>query len=112
MPFITKLRGEFIPKVRAKKVIPVNIYNLLTSVVLAHFIMGDHSTERHGLIICTDSYSVKDIVRLINVLIIRYRLNCTLHYHSSTQPAYLCYITRYAFTSKYNTSSHTLFYGL
>lgn len=48
--------------------------------------MGDGSAERHGLIICTDSYSVQDIVRLMNVLIIRDRLKCRLPYHTSTQP--------------------------
>ena len=41
---------------------------------------------RHGLVLCTDSYSVSDIVRLINVLIIKYILNCTLQYHTPTQP--------------------------
>jgi hypothetical protein len=41
-------------------------------------VMGDGSTERHGLILCTDSYSIEDTIRLINVLIIRYRLDCTL----------------------------------
>lgn len=39
-----------------------------------------------GLIICTDSYSIEDVVRLINVLIIRYRLECTLRHHTPTQP--------------------------
>lgn len=29
--------------------------------------------QRHGLIICTDSYSIEDVVRLINVLI-----DCTI----------------------------------
>ena len=48
--------------------------------------MGDGSVQRHGLIICTDSYSVQDVVRLINVLIIKYRLNYTLCYHTETQP--------------------------
>ena len=49
-------------------------------------IMGDVSARPHGLIICTDSYSIQDIVRLINVLIIRYRLECTLRYVTPTQP--------------------------
>jgi hypothetical protein len=48
--------------------------------------MGDGSAQRHGLIICTDSYSVQDVVRLMNVLIIRYRFECTLRYHTPTQP--------------------------
>ena len=31
-----------------------------------------------GLTLCTDSFSIEDIVRLMNVLIIRYDFNCTL----------------------------------
>ena len=51
---------------------------LLTPVALAHLIMGDGSVQRHGLIICTDSYFIEDVVRLINVLIIKYRVDCTI----------------------------------
>ena len=48
--------------------------------------MGDGSAQRRCLILCTDSYSVQDVMRLLNVLIIKYRLNCTLRYHTPTQP--------------------------
>lgn len=58
--------------------IPQNIYDLLTPVALAHFIMGDGTATRHGLILCTNSYSIEDVVKLMNVLIIRYRLDCTI----------------------------------
>lgn len=51
---------------------------MLTPVALAHLIMGDGSVQRHGLIICTNSFSIKDVVRLMNVLITRYRLECNL----------------------------------
>jgi hypothetical protein len=68
------------------KIIPYNIYELLTPVALGHVVMGDGYASRHGLVLCTDSYSVSDIVRLINVLIIKYRLECTLRYHTPTQP--------------------------
>jgi len=84
MPCFTALHSLFYPG--GTKVVPTNIYVLLTPVALAHWIMGDGSTERHGLIICTDSYSIEDVVRLINVLIIRYRLECTLRHHTPTQP--------------------------
>lgn len=68
------------------KKIPLNIYELLTPVALSHLIMGDGASRSHGLIICTDSYELVDIVRLMNVLTIRYELNCTLRFHTSTQP--------------------------
>lgn len=53
---------------------------------MAHLIMGDGTRRPRGLEIYTDSYTVSDIVRLINVLIIKYRLDCTLRYHTPTQP--------------------------
>lgn len=68
------------------KVIPVNIYELLTPEALAHLVMGDGNARSHGLIICTDSYSVQDVVRLMNVLMVKYRLVCTLRYNSPLYP--------------------------
>jgi len=40
--------------------------------------MGD-GTYGSGLILCTDSFTVPDQVRLMNVLIIRYGFICNLH---------------------------------
>jgi LAGLIDADG DNA endonuclease family len=71
------------------KVIPQDIYNLLTPVALAHLIMGDGSVRRHGLIICTQSFTIQDTVRLINVLIIRYNLICSIHYHGGKPQIYI-----------------------
>jgi len=83
MPCLTKLHSLFYPN--GVKIIPNNIYELLTPVALAHMIMGDGSVQRHGLIICTDSYSIEDVIRLINVLIIKFRLECTLRAHRQNQ---------------------------
>ncbi len=88
MPCLTSLHRLFYPN--GKKIIPQNLYELLTPVApasqRAHLIMGDGSAQRHGLLICTDSYSLQDVVHFINVLIIKYRLNCSLRYHTPTQP--------------------------
>lgn len=43
--------------------------------------MGDGVPQNHGIIICTDSYSTPDVVRLMGVLIIRYKLDCILRFH-------------------------------
>ena len=84
MPCLTELHSLFY--LNGVKIIPNNIFELLTSVALAHIIMGDGSVQRSGLIICTDSYTVQDVVRLINVLMIKYRLDCWLRNHTPTQP--------------------------
>jgi len=64
-----------------KKVIPQNIYELLTPVALAHILMGDGVARNHGIIICTDSYYTPYVVRLMGLLIIRYKLDCILRIH-------------------------------
>jgi hypothetical protein len=47
--------------VNGVKVIPENIYDLLTPAALAHWIQGDGVARCHGLIICTDSYKVENV---------------------------------------------------
>ena len=83
MPCLTELHSIFY--LNGIKIIPLNIYELLTPVALAHWIMADGKARRHGLILCTDSYSVEDVVQLMNVLIIRYRLEGTLQAHRKNQ---------------------------
>jgi hypothetical protein len=52
---------------------------MLTPVALAHLIMGDGQLKDHGLTLCTDCYPIQDVVTLLNVLVIRYGLVCSLH---------------------------------
>ena len=95
LPCFTELYSIFY--VNKVKVIPDNIYNLLTPVALAHLIMGDGSARPHGLTICTNNYSLKDVVRLMNVLMIRYRLECTLHLHKqNNKNGYEIYIRQHS----------------
>lgn len=53
--------------------------------------MGDGGFKGKGIFLCTDSYSIQDVVRLMNVLIIRYDLKCTLH---ESNEGYRIYIYR------------------
>jgi len=39
--------------------------------------MGDGSPIKGGLVICTDSFSMEDVVLLLNVLVVKYGLDCT-----------------------------------
>lgn len=71
------LASQFI--VEGIKVIPADIFNLLCPVAFAHWIMCDGSRGVTGnLILCTDSFTVPDVVRLMNVLLIRYNIESSL----------------------------------
>lgn len=71
-------------KISYKKIVPLDIYNLLTPMALAYWIMGDgYGNAWKGLYLCTDSCACfagqnYDIVRLMNVLLIRYNINSNL----------------------------------
>ena len=48
--------------------------------------MGDGVNYKgKGLGLATDSYTIQDTVRLMNVLIIRYNLKCSLHTRKKDQ---------------------------
>jgi LAGLIDADG DNA endonuclease family len=65
------------------KVVPVDSLNLLTPIALAHWIMGDGEARDYGLILYTDSFTIQDVVHLMNVLMIKYELECTLRVKSA-----------------------------
>jgi hypothetical protein len=47
--------------------------------------MCDGSVHPSGLVLCTDSFSVPDVVRLMNVLRIRYGLSPSIHWKKATK---------------------------
>jgi len=92
LPCITEIYHLFYPN--GVKAIPQNIYELLSPAALAHLIMGDGTASRSGLVLCTNSFSLPDVVRLMNVLMIRYGLECTIHLkrRQNQKIEYLIYI--------------------
>jgi len=84
LPVFTELYNLFY--IKGVKVIPVeHIFEILTPIALAHWISCDGSAQRSGLELCTDSYTLQEVILLMNVLMVKYQLDCTLRYHRSTQ---------------------------
>lgn len=84
LPCFTELYNLFYPK--GIKIVPENIYELLTPIALAHLIMGDGNYSKGGgLLLCTDSLYIKDIIKIMNVFIIRYNFKCSLREHNKGQ---------------------------
>lgn len=40
--------------------------------------MGDGAVLNKGLVLCTDSYTLQEVVKLVNVLKIKFDINCTI----------------------------------
>ena len=62
-----------------EKIVPVNIYELLTPLVLFHWITGSSiKLKGRGIVISIYNFNIVDTVKLINVLIVKYSLHCNL----------------------------------
>lgn len=78
-----------------KKVVPDNIWDLLTPCALAFWIIDDGTRTgnlRGGLILCTDNFSFADVMKLYLVLERKFQLHVTLH--TKPRGAYRIYIKK------------------
>jgi hypothetical protein len=73
----TELHGVFY--LSGIKVIPSNIFDLLTPVGLAFWSMDDGSKCSNGFHLNSDAFSLDDLHLLLNVLNVKFGLICSLH---------------------------------
>jgi hypothetical protein len=62
-----------------KKVIKPILFDYIDYIVIAYWIMGDGAKRNKGVILCTDNFSLKEIILLMNILKIKFDLDCTIH---------------------------------
>jgi LAGLIDADG DNA endonuclease family len=65
------------------KIISEDLYYYIDHVVMAHWIMGDGAKRNKGIILCTDSFSIKDVIILMNILYIKFNIKSTIHYDNN-----------------------------
>lgn len=72
------------------KIVPNNLYDLLNYESLAHIIICDGSfVKGGGLYLNLQSFLIKELIFIINILKIKFNLNCLLH---KSRHQYLIYI--------------------
>ena len=65
--------------VNKKKIVPLELYNLLDYEALAYWIMGDGTKTGNGMVLNTQSFTVKECVFIISILIHKFDLKCSLY---------------------------------
>ena len=84
----TELFNSFYP--HGKKCVPFDIYNILTIQGLSHWICGDGSyVKGGGIYLNTQSFTIIEVVRLINVLILKFGCKCSIHYQENKPVIYI-----------------------
>lgn len=88
--FFTELYNIFY--LNNKKIIPLNISEFLSPRALAFWAMDDGYKQSSSLVLCTDSFTKKEVELLINVLKTKFDLDCTLYLKNKVKGTYRIYI--------------------
>jgi hypothetical protein len=83
MPCITELYNMFY--VNGVKIVPKDLYNLLTPEALAHWIAGNGTHDTNGILLQTQSFTIKENIFIINVLIVKFNIKSSI-YMKRNQP--------------------------
>ena len=86
-PAFTELYSIFYENNR--KIVPKNLYDLLTYEALAHWICGDGTNTFGGITLQTQSFTIQEVVHIINVFIIKFDLKCTIHMQRGQPTIYI-----------------------
>ena len=90
LPCFTKIYSLWY--LNKKKIVPINIQELLTSEGLAHWIMGDGSRQNKGLHLSMYAFTWDEVKLLISVLENKFGFKCSCHIHSSIGEKWRIYI--------------------
>ena len=70
--FYLTINGQVIKTVKQE------LFFYMDYMVLAHWIMGDGSKRAKGIVLCTDNFSLQEVVLLVNILILKFDINPTI----------------------------------
>jgi len=71
------------------KTIKPELYDYLDYISIAYWIMGDGAKKNKGVTLCTDSFTFKEVVILMNILKIKYNINSTIHLEKHNPRIYI-----------------------
>lgn len=74
--------------INEKKIVPKNLYELLTWEGLVHWICGD-GTYSSGITLQTQCFTIEELVLIVNVLILKFGLECTIHKQNNYSLIYI-----------------------
>lgn len=66
-----------------KKIIKPELFDYFNYISLAYWIKGDGSKYGKGIMLCTDSFTLKEVILLMNILKIKFDIDSTIHFRYS-----------------------------
>lgn len=74
---------------KSYKSVKLDLYHYLDYLALAHWIMGDGAKRNNGITLCTDNFTIQEVVLLINILMLKFDINPTMHKEKNKYRIYI-----------------------
>jgi hypothetical protein len=71
------------------KIVPLNLYELIDYEFLAYWIMSDGSKSGNAMYLQTQSFTIKECVFIISILIHKFDLKCNIHLQRNQPNIYI-----------------------
>lgn len=88
LPCFNKFRELFYNS-EGHKILPDNLESILTPRGLAYWIMDDGYNSVNGFYICTESFTLSENQKLVNIFKNIFNLNCGVHKHTNGYRLYI-----------------------
>lgn len=86
-PCLTEFYSMFY--VKKTKIVPLDLHEIMDYEFLAYWIMGDGTKSGNAIIIQTQSFTVKECVFIISILIHKFNLDCNIHMQRNQPTIYI-----------------------
>jgi heme/copper-type cytochrome/quinol oxidase subunit 1 len=71
------------------KIVPLDLYEMLTYEALAHWICCDGTKTYKGITLQTQCFTLEEVIFIINILIHKFNLNCSIHMQRKQPTIYI-----------------------
>lgn len=71
------------------KCVKLELFEYLDYIALAHWIMGDGAKKNKGITLCTDNFTIQEVVLLMNILLIKFDIKSTIHKEKDNYRIYI-----------------------
>ena len=75
--------------INKKKIVPLELYNMLTYEALAFWIKGDGTRSLKSLTLQTQSFTIEQVTLIISIFYYKFNLICTLHMQRNQPTIYI-----------------------
>jgi heme/copper-type cytochrome/quinol oxidase subunit 1 len=86
-PCLTEFYNMFY--VKRVKFVPLDLYEMIDYEFLAYWIMGDGTKDSNAIYLETQTFSIKECVFIISILIYKFNLKCKIHMQRNQPTIYI-----------------------